>query len=80
MKQSWSNAAITRRDVSSDDLVKVIDVVKGNSAQPLLNKVLSTDSKVRVPGIIEYKSKLRNIADMIGIPVTNEICSNERVQ
>jgi hypothetical protein len=67
----WSNAAITRRDVSSDDLVKLIDVVKGNSAQPLINKALSTNSEVRVPSIIEYNSKLRNIADMIGIPVTN---------
>jgi hypothetical protein len=73
IKQSWAAIALRRREIGSDDLVKVIDLVKGNSALPIINQVLSEDQDIYEAGITQYNGRLRDIAEILGIPVTNEI-------
>jgi len=73
LKVSWAQLAANRRDSSAEDMSKVLDMVKSGSSAPIVASLLSPDFEVRETGITAYNARLRDIAYILGIPVTNEI-------
>ncbi|CAF1645922.1 unnamed protein product, partial [Didymodactylos carnosus] len=72
-KLSWARLAAHKKEVLTDEFSRVMDIIKGVTARPLISRILSEDPEDQVQGIAEYNEQLRKIAYIIESETPTEI-------
>jgi hypothetical protein len=67
IKSNWAAAALMRTEISSGDLVKIIELVRGVSSTAFIQKLTSADPTLEVAGMMEYNQALRSLGDLVGM-------------